>query len=358
MMKLFDLLQKLSETNGPSGAEDRIAAVVAEIWEPLTDAISVDRIGSVIATKRGAGEEPRPRLLLAAHLDEVGLIVTKIVESNGNGFLRVTSVGGVDIRHLYAQNVVIHGRRDLPGIMGSLPSGMLPRERRSKPYGFTDLLVDPALSMKELEEMVSVGDFISFQQSLRKLLGGNVAGKALDNRASVAALTVCLERLAGRAHAWDVIAAATAQEETRLLGAYTSAFAQMPDAAIALDVTFAKGAAVTDATAVELNSGPVLEIGPTVHPGIFDALKKAAQSIEMDVSIITHTRASGTDAAGLQVARSGIPTGLVTIPLRYMHTTVEMINLKDVERAGRLLAAFIADLDTSFLDDIKRQLMA
>jgi endoglucanase len=278
-------------------------------------------------------------------------------EHNGYGFLRVTKVGGVDIRHLFAQRVIIHGRRDLPGVLASLPIRYLPADRQNTPFGYEDLVVDPGLPFSTVQELVEIGDFISFHQPLRKLMGKNIAGKALDNRASIAAVTTCLDYLSSRFHEWDVIAAATAQEETRLLGAYTSAYSLNPDAAIAIDVTFAKGAAYSDVSAVELDSGPVLEIGPNIHPGIYKALRDAAEALEMDVSVSTHSRGSGTDAIALQVARSGIPTGLVSIPLRYMHTMVETVNTRDIKRTGRLLAEFITRLDGNFLTDLSKALM-
>lgn len=356
-MDYFEILQKLSETAGPSGFEQRVAEVVSDLWEPYTESIIIDRVGSVLATRPGSAEHPRPRLLLAAHMDEIGLMVTELKEHNGYGFLRVTKVGGVDVRHLYAQRVIIHGRRDLPGVLASLPSRLLPSERQNKPYGYEDLVVDPGLPYSTLRDQVEIGDFISFHQPFRKLMGKNVAGKALDNRASIAAVTACLYYLNGRSHEWDVVAVATAQEETRLLGAYTSAFSHNPDVAIAIDVTFAKGAAYSDASAVELDSGPVLEIGPNIHPGIVQALRDAAEVLEMNVSFSTHTRSSGTDAFAMQVARSGIPTGLVSIPLRYMHTMVEIVNTRDIKRTGRLLAELVVRLDSSFLPDLSRVMM-
>lgn len=355
-MEIFEVLKQLSETPGPSGFEQRISAVVSELWEPFADSVNVDRLGSVIAVKRGQGAKPRPRLLLAAHLDEIGLMVTKIASQNGNGFLRVTKLGGVDIRHLYGQMVVVHGQRDLVGVIGSLPCSMLPADRQEKAFGYEDLVVDVGLPERELNELVNVGDSISFRQPMRKMLGKTVTAKALDNRASVAAVTVCLEYLNGRHFDWDVIAVATAQEETRLLGAFTSAFAQQPDAAVAIDVTFAKGAGLSDSQ-LALGSGPAIEIGPNVHPGMVEALRKAAKALEMKVSISTHARASGTDAFGLQVARAGIPTGLISIPLRYMHTMVETIHETDVERAGRLLGEFIALLDDQFLEGLAKGMM-
>lgn len=356
-MKTFKLLQTLTETAGPSGNEQEIARAVQAVWEPLVDELSVDRVGNLIALKRGRGPEPRRRLLLAAHMDEIALMVHRIVTHNGYGFLRLTNVGGVDIRHLYGQLVTVHGARPFSGVIGSLPGSMLPPERSSKPFGYDDLVVDVGLPAKEVEANISVGDFITFRQPLRKLQGKRIAGKALDNRASVTAVTGCLDYLNGRAHDWDVIAVATVQEETRLLGAFTSAYGQRPDAAVAIDVTFGKGPGVSEDNTFELGDGPVLDLGPNVHPGMYQALKEAAAALEMKVHTGTHTRGSGTDAFGLQVAREGIPTGLVSIPLRYMHTMVESLDMVDVERSGRLLGEFAARLDANFLDTLAAGLM-
>ena len=356
-MDIFKLLKTLTETAGPSGYEQGIAAVITELWQPYVDEISADRVGSLTAVKYGSGPEPRPRLLLAAHMDEIALMVKQIVEHYGNGFLRLTHVGGIDIRHLYGQLVTVHGVRDLSGVVGSLPGRMLPPERKDKPFGWEDLCVDVGLPAAELEQLVSVGSFISFRQPLRKLQGKRVTGKALDNRASVAAVTVCLDYLHGRSHDWDVVAVATAQEETRLLGAFTSAHARRPDAAIAIDVTFGKGPGANDANTFELGGGPILDMGPNVHPGMFKALQNAAKTLEMKVHTGTHARYSGTDAFGLQVARAGIPTGLVGIPLRYMHTTVESIDTADVKRSGRLLGELVANLDGKFLNKLAKGMM-
>lgn len=357
-MNPFKLLKKLTETPGPSGYEQKIAAAITELWQPYVDAITTDRVGSLIAVKHGQGEAPRPRILLAAHMDEIALMVRQIEAANGSGFLRLTRIGGVDIRHLYGQLVVVHGQRDLPGVIGSLPGSMLPPERKDKPFGYEDLCVDVGLPADEVEKLVAIGDFVSFRQPLHKLQGKRVAGKALDNRASVAALTICLAYLNGRSHNWDVVAIATSQEETRLLGAYTSAYTQRPDAAVAIDVTFGKGPGTRDANTFDLGSGPVLDLGPNVHPGMFSALQEAAKALELKVNTGTHSRYSGTDAFALQVAREGIPTGLVGIPLRYMHTMVESIDTADVERSGRLLGEFVARLDNKFLHKLTEEMMA
>jgi putative aminopeptidase FrvX len=363
-MKTYELLKSFAETPGPSGFETRISDLVRETWQPFVDDIDVDRVGNLVGLKKGAGSDPKPKILLAAHMDEIGLMVTKMeaYPDTGGGFLRATSVGGVDRRQLYGQRVVVHGskneQRDLPGVLGSLPSWMLPNDRGEKTQDYLDLVVDLGLSLSEIEETVSVGDFISFQQPVRKLLNKRVTGKALDNRVSVVVLSKCLEMLRKRSHQWDVIAVATAQEETVLLGAFTSAYDQQPDVAIAVDVTFAKGPGVTEDFSYGLGDGPAIGIGPNVHPGIFQALQDAADRIEVDVHIEPHSRMSGTDLVGLQIARQGIPTGLVSIPIRNMHTSSEIVSLVDINRASRLIVEFITNLDDTFLSALAAQLMS
>jgi endoglucanase len=282
-------------------------------------------------------------------------------KSASSGFLRATRVGGVDLRHLYGQLVTVHGSlnggQELVGVVGSLPARMLPEEKRAKAFDLEDLVVDVGLPYAQLVERVAIGDFITFRQPLRKLINDRVTGKALDNRASLAAVAVCLEYLAERRHVWNVVAVATAQEETRLLGAFTSAFALQPDAAIAVDVTFGKGPGATDELTYELGKGPVIGLGPNFHPGMVNGLRKSAKALEMTVHDEPQARPGGTDAYALQVARQGIPTGLISIPLRYMHTMVESVAVVDIRRTGRLLGEFISRLDGDFLADLARGMM-
>jgi endoglucanase len=356
-MDTFKQLQILTETPGPSGNEAAIGAAIEKEWRPLVDEIRHDRLGNLIGVKFGNGAGSRPSILIAAHMDEIGLMVHEIVEHQGNGFLRVTNLGGVDLRHLYGQLVIVHGRQSFKGVLGSLPASFLPKEKQNAPYGYEELVVDIGQDIESVRATIAVGDFISFFQPLRQLLHGRVAGKALDNRASVTAVSVCLEYLQSRRHAWDVLAVATVQEETRLLGAFTSAHSQQPDLALAIDVCFGKGPGATDTGTFELASGPMLDIGPNVHTGVYKALQKTAKELEMNVSLGTHSRGSGTDAWGLQVARAGIPTGLISIPLRYMHTMVESVALKDIERSGRLMGEFIATLELDFAQKLAESLM-
>jgi len=358
-MDTFDLLKKLSEAPGPTGNESGVTAIIAEAWRPLVDQVDIDRVGNLTGVKRGAGsdDQPRPSILLAAHQDELGLMVARIVEYGGSGFIRVTELGGVDRRQLLGQTAVVHGLRPLTGVLGTIPDAYLPARKRGNTVTWEELVLDVGLPADQLRELVSVGDFITFRQPLRRLQNGRVTGKALDNRASVTAITICLEQLQARRHSWDVIAVATVQEEETYLGAYTSAYSRQPDAAIAIDVTHARGPGANDSELNELGGGPVLDIGVNVHPGLYKALREAAGSIEMSVQTGVHGRASGTDAYAIQVSRAGIPTGLVSIPLRYMHTMVETADLADIERTGRLLAETVARLDDDFLANIREELM-
>ncbi len=356
-MDTFKTLKTLTETPGPSGNETAVGEVIQQLWEPLTDTIQADRMGSVVATKFGNGPEPRRKLLLAAHLDEIALMVSQVISHNDYGFLRVTSLGGIDRRHLYGQQVIVHGKRDLIGVVGAMPMALVSPERRTKPYDYEELVVDVGLPIEELVALVSIGDFITFRQPLRKLMGKRIAGKSVDNRASVTAVTHCLEALQSCDHSWDVLAAATSQEETRLMGAYTSGYSHQPDAAIAVDVTWASGGGLSGGDVFDLGSGPILDIGPNVHVGMFEALNEAASALEMKVSIGTHNRVSGTDANALQVVRMGLPTAVISIPMRNMHTMVESLDLKDIERVGRLLTEFIVRLDDSFLQKLTDGMM-
>jgi endoglucanase len=182
-----------------------------------------------------------------------------------------------------------------------------------------------------------------------ELQNGRVAGKAMDDRACVAAVTVCLHQLQKMSRRWDVYAAATAQEETGLLGAATAAYHIKPDVAIALDVTFAAQPGVNGDDAMEMGGGPAIGVGPNFHPKLVQQIKATAEREEIKTQDDIIPGASGTDAWAIQVAREGIPTALLSVPLRSMHSPVETIELKDIERAGRLLAHFIAGLDADFL---------
>ena len=209
----FSLLKELSETPGVSGQEDRIRARVSDHLAPLVDELHTDILGNLTGLKRGRDSSGR-RVMVAAHMDEIGLIVTRLEK----GFVRFAPVGGVDLGALPAQEVTVHGRSDLPGLIASRPPHVLSQEERGKPFAQADLFIDVGLAADRLAELVSVGDFISIRRSADRLGNGQATGKAFDNRVSVVVLLQALRILQGRSHAWDIFAVVTVQEEIGLRG--------------------------------------------------------------------------------------------------------------------------------------------
>jgi len=326
---------------GPSGREGTVAERIAALWEPLADEVYRSPLGSVHALKRGRGAEPRNKILFAAHMDTIGLIVSQIEGE----FLRVQPIGGLDPRVLPGQPVVVHGREPVPGLLVAPPDHLLPPDLRGKPVPVEYLLVDTGLPARRLRRFVQVGDAITFGTAPEKLEGDLIRGPGLDNRASVAALTGALELLRERPVLWDAVFVATVQEEETLGGALTSAFAERPRIAVAVDVTFATGPGGGEEKGFPLGEGITLGWGPNIHPAVHRRFKELAERLEIPHQVEYLPTHSGTDAMALQVAAEGAPGMVVSIPLRYMHTPVEMVSVKDVRRAARLLAEFVAALD-------------
>lgn len=344
----FELLKDLTELPGLSGHEDAIRARLIELLAPLTDEVRTDALGNVIALKRGIGGAGQ-RLMLAAHMDEIGLIVTKL----DRGFLRFTSIGGINERVLPSQEVIVHGRRDLPGIVASRPPHVLLAASRKENIPSNELFVDVGLLPAELAETVSVGDVISIRRETIQLGKDKATGKAFDNRACLTALILALHQLQKMRHSWDVYAVATVQEEIGLRGATTSTFGVAPDVGIALDVTFANQPGANSDETLAWDKGPAIGLGPNIHPKIHEALVETAKNQEIPYVVEVLAGHSGTDAWAMQVTQAGIATGLVSIPVRNMHTPGETLVLADIERTARLLAAFAAGLDGETLGNLR-----
>jgi endoglucanase len=289
--------------------------------------------------------------MIAAHMDAIGMSVSKTTD----GFLHITNIGGIDVRVLPGAAVNVHASgsgEELPAVIAMPPANLLPESVGDGVVGINYLLVDTGLTSREVEKKVRVGDQISFANEPMVLAGDVISGHSLDNRASIAALTVCLEELQSKAHLWDVWATATVQEETTYLGAYSSAFELRPQIAIAVDGTFAQGPGANGWQTFQMGKGVGLCFGPNMHPFLHKKLKELAEKLEIAWFLDVTPAHSSTDAFPMQTAAEGIPTALVEFPFRYMHTPVEMVSVKDVYRAGRLLAEFVASLDANFMDSI------
>lgn len=335
--------------HGVSGFEHQSAAgVMEEFMAPLVDEIQHDVLGNVIGVKRGDGPEPRPKVMLAGHMDEVGLLITKIEEG---GFLRfITS--GVDPRVLPGHEVTVHGKRSLTGLIGIMPPHISTQDP-GKAYKPEDLLIDTGLLEDEVRELVRVGDVATYKRQVTELMGGLMSGKSLDDRAGVGVILVCLEELRKYTVGADVYGVATSQEESGTGGAGRAAHSIEPDIGIAIDVCQGDTPGVPEYRTTFVGRGPTITLGATIHPGINDALRKAAGEIGVNLQHKTAPSGTGTDAESIFRSRSGVPTGLISIPQRYMHTSVEVLSVKDVEDAGRVLAKFIASCDWEFVQSLK-----
>jgi putative aminopeptidase FrvX len=333
---------------GLSGFEVPVRDLIAEKWRPLVDELSTNQLGSLQGLRRAAIKGKRPSLMIAAHMDAIGLMVKKIE----NGIILITQIGGVDPRILPGQMVTIHGRKEIPGIVQIFPDRLLDAHSAGNSPEFKTLYVDTGLKEREVNKLIQVGDVISFAQSPFEMSGGYIAGHSLDNRASVAALTVCLEELKNYKLDWDLWVVATSKEEIGGTGAVTSTFEIHPDIAIAIDVTFAKGPGANDYRAFPIGKGPTIGLGANIHPFLAQHFVQLAQQMDMPYAIEMMPTSSGTDSMMMQISAEGIPNEVIGIPIRYMHTSTEMVSVNDIQRAGRLLARFITELTPSFLEKL------
>jgi len=344
------VLRELLLARGPSGYETAPAAVWREAAGGFAE-VRTDLVGTSLAlvSPRHGYDEPARRLLLVGHIDEIGLIVTHI---DDEGCLWFSEVGGWDPQILVGQRVVLDTREGpVRGVVGRKPIHLLKDEDRKKVATIREMHIDiGARDGEEARGLVRIGDVAVIDAEPLELPNGRLASRALDNRlgAFVALEAARLVAQAGGAK-WELAAVAAAQEETTFGGSRTSAFALEPDAAIVIDVTHATdapGVEVKDAGKHELGSGPVLSRGSTLNNALFELLHETAEQEKIPFTVEATGRATGTDADAVHISRGGIPTGLLSVPIRYMHSPVELVQLDDVHACARLIAALALRLDT------------
>ncbi|HEV2973504.1 MAG TPA: M20/M25/M40 family metallo-hydrolase [Solirubrobacteraceae bacterium] len=337
------VLLELLAARGPSGYE----RVPAAVWRDAAAefaTVSTDVIGTpvaLVAPKHGF-DESSPRLMVLGHIDEIGLIVTHI---DDDGYLWFRGVGGWDAQILVGQRLVIDTRAGpVTGVVGKKPIHLLREEESKKVAEIRQLHIDiGARDGEEARRRVRIGDVAVIDAQPVALPNGRITARALDNRLG-AFIALQAARLVARAGGgeWELAAVAATQEEITFGGSRTSAFALAPDAAIVVDVTHATdapGIEVKESGKHELGSGPVLSRGSTLNQELFELLFETAQAEQIPFTLEANARATGTDADAVHLARGGIPTALVSIPLRYMHSPVELVQLDDVDACARLIAA-------------------
>ena len=344
-------LRSLVETPSVTGCEEDVATLVRERLVGVADTVETDVMGSVHAVLKGT--EKAPSVMIAAHMDEVGLMVKSISDT---GFLSVVAVGGVDAAVLPGMRVDVHTQKGVVrGVVGRKPIHLIDADERSKVTPLSQLFIDLGLTPRRVREVVRVGDVITYGVGFERLGKGMAVSRGFDDKAGVYVAVRVMEELAraGRAKG-DYICATTVQEEIGLRGGGTSAYSVHPDVAIALDATHATDYPGIDQARfgnVICGQGPVVARGPNCNPVVVERLIDAASSEGIEVQFEAEPGLSGTDAQTMQIQRGGIVTGLVSVALRYMHTPTEVIKLSDLEQTVSVLTRFILDLteDTTFV---------
>jgi len=347
-LKLVDVLEKLSNANGVTGREDEVRDLMKNYLKPYVDEVREDRLGNLIAFKKG--NKDAPTVMLAAHMDEVGLMIKNIKKK---GFLQFTKIGGIDDRILLAQKVIVHtDKGSLTGVTGSKPVHIQTEAEKKKVIEADRLFIDVgARDKEEAEKMgVQVGDVVSFDTKFVRISENVVLGKAFDDRVGCAMMVETLRRL--QKVDCNVYAVGTIQEEVGLRGATIAAFQVAPDVGIVLESTVTgdtPGVEEGEAPA-KMGEGPVLTVadaGLIAHPKVLRLLIDSAKEHKIPYQLETGIRGA-TDASKIAISREGVPSGVISVPARYIHSPAAILNLDDVEKAVKLAVAAIEKVPKYF----------
>ncbi|MGH7680923.1 MAG: M20/M25/M40 family metallo-hydrolase [Candidatus Eiseniibacteriota bacterium] len=328
---------------GIPGHEGSVASAVAQAFALYADRVDRDRAGNVRAWIHGTADSPRPRALLAAHMDRIGFLV-KSVEPGG--FLRVTELGGFDPRTLFAKEVLIHSKPPIVALFGTRPPHLQKPGDSERVLPLSDFYLDTGRPEAEVRRRVPIGTPVTLRQRPVSLMGGRLAAPGMDDRSGIVVLLRTLESLSRARPAWDVVAVATVEEEFGMycLGAKTATEALDPQLGIAVDVFHGDMPGAPLGEAWPLGGGPALGVGANIHPKVLDGLRRSARDLAMPFQVEGCPMTSGTDAMDIQIARQGVPTAVVGIPCRYMHTGIETVEPRDVDRCAHLLAHYLGRL--------------
>lgn len=338
MEYLDELLEKLTRATG-IGYSGTIQDVILEELQKYQIESKIEQDGSVYSHIKG---ETDIGVMIACHSDEVGFMVSSI---DGAGRISLSEVGGVDVRILPGQEVVVHGKEDVRGCIGAKPPHLVTKEERKKVIPLEKLFVDTGFNASKVKKLFKIGDSISFCGTYTKLQGDFRSVKSLDNRASVACGVLVMKTLSKIEHKSNIHFIATSQEEYTGLGARIHSFRLPIQYAVVIDVTFGEHPDLSEHEYFPLNKGPVIGRGATIPEKLYALLVESAKESEIPYQIEPLPTYTGTDADYIAFNREGIPTCIIGIPVRYMHTPVETVSLKDIDRARRLIVEFIKRLE-------------
>lgn len=339
-MDFYDTLRRLCSRSGPSGFEAEAAQTAMELLSPLVDTVSIDRLGSVIGL-RSCGRPGAKKVLLDAHLDEIGLVVTGIEE----GFLRFAPIGGVDPRMLPARELLILTKPEPTfGVVACLPPHVQTAADHDKAVAIEDLRIDIGLSQEEAQRLVPIGTPIVYKESCFPMENGQICGKSLDDRSCFAVLLRTMELLRDRELDVDVYIMGSVQEEVSGSGAIVGTNAINPDCCVAVDVTFANTPGISaDDAPCKLFGGPAIGMGPNMTWALTDRMVAKAKALDIPYQLEVMEGSTGTNGWHMQTCLEGIPTSVVSLPLKYMHSPIEVVAQEDMEHTAQLLAAFVQD---------------
>ena len=347
-MALAEILEKLSNACGVTGREEEVRNLMKKFLKPYVDEVKEDKLGNVIGVKQG--KKDAPKVMLAAHMDEIGLLIKTISKE---GFLRFAKMGGIDDRILLAQKVIVYTEKGaLHGIIGSKPPHIQKEEERKKIITYDDLFIDiGARNLEEAKKMgVKIGNPVGFDVKFVKVGKNTVIGKAFDDRVGCAVMVETMKRL--KKTDCTVYAVGTIQEEVGLRGATTAAFGIYPDIGIALDVTIAgdvPGVKEVEAP-IKMRKGPSIEVadaGLITHPKVLSLLIDVAEKSKVPYQLETGLPGA-TDAARISLTREGVPCGVISVPTRYIHSPASMLCLDDAENTVKLVTGVIQEIPKRF----------
>ncbi len=346
MSKTKDFLFDICNSAFVSGHEHINGQVLEKHFSELTDGFEKDKLGSYIFTKKGSNDK---KIMLAAHIDEIGLMVTDI---HDDGFLRFRAIGGINPASLIAQDVVVFAKEKLRGVIGIKPPHITSAAEMKKAVKIDDLFIDIGMSKEKAEKLVTIGDIVTIHREAMSLENNMVTCKALDNRAGVAVMYEAAKELQKISHKSNIYFTATTQEEVGLRGATSSSYKINPDLAIILDVGFGSTPELSSADTFKMGKGGGICLGANFNPKLTKKLRDVAKQYNYETQLEIAPDYSGTDAIAVQIAQTGVPCVLISIPLRYMHTSVEVVSMNDIESIGSLVARFINEIDNSDWEEI------
>ena len=332
-MDIKSTLQAITERIGVSGDEFSASRAAAELLGQYADNVEIDAFGNVTGIVRSRRENAKT-LMLDAHIDQVGYIVTCI---NEQGFLNVGACGSPDVKTLSAQSVTVHGKKDVHGVISTLPPHV--QKGNSAPE-IGDISVDLGMSKREVEEIVSLVDRVTVDSAFRELCGGIVSAPAIDDRSGVCAILAALDMLKDKDLAYDLAVCFSAQEETGERGAKQAAFRIQPDECIAVDVSFGQTPDSDPKDTAKLGSGVMIGFSAALNKGMSINLRELAKRENIPYTIEVMPDSTGTNADAVGISGKGVKCCTLSFPIRYMHTPVECVDIKDIESTARLICEY------------------